>query len=248
MTEDANEKTVWILRIHNHTGDRLAVAKAQMRPGLPGVRGLLDAVACRPLRPVHPPTGPTVGAAGGGGTDGGVATLTLAERSRHGPKLPDPTRDNVSVELRKGLRWLDENFDPTRSPGADWFYTMWTIQRVGQATGRRTFNGIDWFRHVTAEILQKQALAQNERVSLATVYNTLHQFTRAGMLCEVVVESARSYFDTNTTHHHHFFCEESQVLKDIPCADLRLINLPTPPKGAEINQIDVVIRTRPTAS
>ena len=119
-----------------------------------------------------------------------------------------------------------------------------TRQRL--ALARLLFDDGD--RHVTAESLHKQALAQNERVSLATVYNTLHQFTRAGMLCEVVVESARSYFDTNTTHHHHFFCEESQVLKDIPCADLRLINLPKPPKGAEINQIDVVIRTRPTAS
>ena len=119
-----------------------------------------------------------------------------------------------------------------------------TRQRL--ALARLLFDDGD--RHVTAESLHKQALAQNERVSLATVYNTLHQFTRAGMLCEVVVESARSYFDTNTTHHHHFFCEESQVLKDIPCADLRLLDLPTPPKGAVINQIDVVIRTRPSAS
>ena len=119
-----------------------------------------------------------------------------------------------------------------------------TRQRL--ALARLLFEGGD--RHVTAESLHKQALSQNERVSLPTVYNTLHQFTRAGMLCEVVVESARSYFDTNTIHHHHFFCEESQVLKDIPCADLRLLDLPTPPQGMEINQIDVVIRTRPRGS
>ncbi len=100
-------------------------------------------------------------------------------------------------------------------------------------------------RHVTAESLHKEALSANVRVSLATVYNTLHQFTRAGLLGEVVVDSARAYFDTNTTHHHHFFCEESQILHDIPCADLNLKYLPTPPKGMEINQIDVVIRTRP---
>jgi Domain of unknown function (DUF4159) len=89
-------------------------------------------------------------------TAGGVATLTLTERYLNGPRLTDPARDNVSIELRKGLRWLDENFDPAQSPGADWFYYMWTIQRVGQATGRRTFNGVDWFRHVTAEMLNRQ--------------------------------------------------------------------------------------------
>ena len=62
-----------------------------------------------------------------------------------------------------------------------------------------------------------------------------------------MVDSTRSYFDTNTTHHHHFFCEESQILNDIPDGELRLENLPTPPRGMEINQVDVVIRTRPSA-
>ncbi len=119
-----------------------------------------------------------------------------------------------------------------------------TRQRL--ALARLLFSDGD--RHVTAESLHRQALSQNERVSMATVYNTLHQFTRAGLLREVVVESQRSYFDTNTTHHHHFFCEESQNLHDIPSADLCLLNLPTPPRGMEINQIDVVIRTRPTPS
>lgn len=89
-------------------------------------------------------------------TAGGVATLTLTERTLNGPQLVEPGRDNVSPELRKGLRWLDENFDPAQSPGADWYYYMWTIQRVGQASGRRTFNGTDWFRTVTAEMLNRQ--------------------------------------------------------------------------------------------
>ena len=118
-----------------------------------------------------------------------------------------------------------------------------TRQRL--ALARLLFDGGD--RHVTAESLHTEALARNVRVSLATVYNTLHQFTRSGLLRQVMVDSARAYFDTNTTHHHHFFCEESQVLIDIPCADLSLKYLPTPPKGMEINQVDVVIRTRPSA-
>ncbi len=89
-------------------------------------------------------------------TAGGVATLTLTERTLNGPKLTEPGRDNVSTELRKGLRWLDENFDPAQSQGMDWYYYMWTVQRVGQASGRRTFNGTDWFRAVTAEMLNRQ--------------------------------------------------------------------------------------------
>ncbi len=119
-----------------------------------------------------------------------------------------------------------------------------TRQRL--ALARLLFD--DGARQVTAESLHTEALSQHVRVSLATVYNTLHQFTRSGLLREVVVDSARSYFDTNTAHHHHFFCEESQLLEDIPNGDLRLKNLPTPPQGMEINQIDVVIRTRPRAS
>ncbi len=89
-------------------------------------------------------------------TAAGVASLTLTERYLNGPKLTEPGKDNVSSELRKGLRWLDVNFDPTESPGADWFYYMWTIQQVGKASGRRTFNGVDWFRTVTAEMLNRQ--------------------------------------------------------------------------------------------
>ena len=117
-----------------------------------------------------------------------------------------------------------------------------TRQRL--ALARLLFGDGD--RHVTAESLHTEALSQNERVSLATVYNTLHQFTRAGLLSEVVVDSARSYFDTNTSHHHHFFCEESQRLMDIPGDALRVENLPPPPEGTAVNRIDVVVRVRPT--
>ncbi len=89
-------------------------------------------------------------------TAAGVASLTLSERYLNGPKLTDPTKDNISVELRKGLRWLNENFDPDQAFDSDWYYTMWTTQQVGRATGRRTFNGVDWFREVTAEMLLRQ--------------------------------------------------------------------------------------------
>ena len=120
---------------------------------------------------------------------------------------------------------------------------LWpTRQRL--ALTRLLFSDGD--RHVTAESLHREAKANRVQVSLATVYNTLHQFTEAELLREVVVDSTRSYFDTNTSHHHHFFCEESQRLMDIPGDAMRVENLPAPPDGTVVNRIDVVIRVRPT--
>jgi Fur family iron response transcriptional regulator len=102
----------------------------------------------------------------------------------------------------------------------------------------------DGQRHVTAEQLHGEALARAVPVSLATVYNTLHQFTTAGLLREVVVEPGRSYFDTNTDDHHHFFCESTGMLQDIPGELVMVGALPAPPAGAEIRRVDVIIRIR----
>src|SRR5437867_8873750 len=99
-------------------------------------------------------------------------------------------------------------------------------------------------RHVTAEQLHSEALAAKIPVSLATVYNTLHQFIHCGILREVVVEPGRSYFDTNIDDHHHFFCETTGLLQDIPGELVMVGQLPEPPEGAEISRIDVIIRIR----
>ena len=99
-------------------------------------------------------------------------------------------------------------------------------------------------RHVTAEQLHSEAQAAKIRLSLATVYNTLHQFTAHGLLREVVVEQGRSYFDTNTTDHHHFFIEDRNDLLDIPSTDVVVGKAPVPPEGYEIARIDVVVRLR----
>jgi Fur family iron response transcriptional regulator len=103
-------------------------------------------------------------------------------------------------------------------------------------------------RHVTAELLHGEALAQTVRVSLATVYNTLHQFTAAGLLREVVVEPGRSYFDTNIDDHHHFFSESVGTLQDIPGEDVTVSGLPQPPAGTEIRRIEVIVRIGPERS
>lgn len=115
-----------------------------------------------------------------------------------------------------------------------------TRQRM--ALAKILFEGGD--RHVTAETLHGEALDQQVRVSLATVYNTLHQFTEAGLLREIVVDSARSYFDTNISDHHHFFLADKGELMDIPADAVEVGRLPTPPEGKSIDRVDVVIRLR----
>lgn len=97
-------------------------------------------------------------------------------------------------------------------------------------------------RHVTAEQLHSDANAARVEVSLATIYNTLHQFTEAGLLREVVIEPGRSYFDTNVTNHHHFFLEEDGALMDIPGEHIALAQLPEPPAGLKVSRVDVVVR------
>ena len=113
-----------------------------------------------------------------------------------------------------------------------------TRQRL--ALARLLFENGD--RHVTAEMLHAEAQGAAIRVSLATVYNTLHQFTAAGLLREIVVDSQRSYFDTNMADHHHFFFETSSELEDIPGEQVVLAQLPAPPKGTEVKRVDVVVR------
>ena len=103
-------------------------------------------------------------------------------------------------------------------------------------------------RHLTVEELHEEAVAARVPVSLATVYNTLHQFTEAGMIRVLAVESARTYFDTNTSDHHHFFVEGRNEILDLPVSNLTIENLPEPPEGMEIAHVDVVIRLRPKSS
>jgi Fur family iron response transcriptional regulator len=113
-----------------------------------------------------------------------------------------------------------------------------TRQRL--ALAKLLFEGGD--RHVTAEQVHAEAGAADIRVSLATVYNALHQFTRAGMMREVVVEAGRSYFDTNVSDHHHVFFEKSGRLLDVPAARVTVDEMPQLPDGAKLSRVDVILR------
>jgi Fur family transcriptional regulator, iron response regulator len=99
-------------------------------------------------------------------------------------------------------------------------------------------------RHVTAEGLHEEAVSADVPVSLATVYNTMHQFTEAGLLREVTVDGTRTYFDTNIGAHHHFYCEDDGTLLDIDGHAIEVAGVPSPPHGASVERVDVIVRLK----
>ena len=132
----------------------------------------------------------------------------------------------------------------TMDRGADWLTRGGlrpTRQRLALAT---LLVGDGQNRHVTAESLFALSAATDERVSLATVYNTLRAFCEAGLMNEVVVDGSKSYFDTRMDDHPHFYWEDSHSLTDAPNDALQIAGLPQAPDGMEISRVDVVIRLR----
>jgi Fur family transcriptional regulator, iron response regulator len=112
-----------------------------------------------------------------------------------------------------------------------------TRQRL--ALGGLLFTGLD--RHFTAEQLHDEARQAGFSVSVATVYNTLHQFTGAGLLREVVVDGSKTHFDTNTSNHHHFLFADGSLM-DIPAGQMQVLGLPEPPEGAQVVRVDILVR------
>ncbi|WP_460272297.1 iron response transcriptional regulator IrrA [Celeribacter sp. ULVN23_4] len=146
--------------------------------------------------------------------------------------MTKPMPQTETLENRRGEAWLaSAGVRPTR-------------QRIALAT---LLVGDGHDRHVTAESLFDAACDKGEKVSLATVYNTLRAFCEAGLMQEVTVDGSRSYFDTNMDEHPHFFWEDNGELTDAPAKELKIERLPTPPEGMEIAAVDVVIRLRPKA-
>ena len=133
--------------------------------------------------------------------------------------------------------------------GCPWHDVKERLRKVGLRPTRQRM-ALGWIlfakgdRHVTAEMLYEEATCAKVPVSLATVYNTLHQFTDFGLLRQVAVDASKTYFDTNNSAHHHFFIEDKNELMDIPMSTLLVGETPTPPEGYEIARIDVVVRLR----
>lgn len=131
--------------------------------------------------------------------------------------------------------------------GCPWHDVKSMLRDVGLRPTRQRM-ALGWIlfgkgdRHITAEMLYEEATKAKVPVSLATVYNTLHQFTEAGLLREVAVEGAKTYFDTNTSNHYHFFCEHSGRLMDIETGSIRIEGLPEAPDGMTISRVDVLVR------
>ncbi|MCJ9700715.1 Fur family transcriptional regulator Irr [Bradyrhizobium sp. SHOUNA76] len=114
-----------------------------------------------------------------------------------------------------------------------------TRQRL--ALGQLLFLG--GHRHVTAESLYEEAMAANAYLSLATVYNTLNQFTEAGLLRRIAADGIKSFFDTDTSVHPHFYLEGEDVLVDV-ADDLAFTKIPEALPGHEIARLDVIVHLR----
>ena len=143
--------------------------------------------------------------------------------------IPTQPRQFEGERLRRAARWLEHaGLRPTRQRR--------TLAALLVGDGRR--------RHVTAEALHAAAREAGYPVALATVYKTLKCFTEAGLVAEITVDGARSYFDTRTEDHAHFYREDDGALSDAPSSGVSLSDLPEPPEGYEIARVDVVIRLR----
>ena len=144
---------------------------------------------------------------------------------------------------------LAHSADRTALTGCPWHDVKSMLRDVGLRPTRQRM-ALGWIlfakgdRHITAEMLYEEASKAKVNVSLATVYNTLHQFTDVGLLRQVAVDGSKTYFDTNATQHHHFFVEGENALLDIPDSDVVVGKTPVPPEGYEIARIDVVVRLR----
>ena len=135
--------------------------------------------------------------------------------------------------------------------GCPWHDVKSMLRDVGLRPTRQRM-ALGWIlfakgdRHLTAEMLYEEATKAKVPVSLATVYNTLHQFTEVGLLRQVAVDGSKTYFDTNVTEHHHFFIEGDNALVDIPNAEAIVGKVPTAPAGFEVARVDVVVRLKRT--
>jgi Fur family iron response transcriptional regulator len=146
-----------------------------------------------------------------------------------------------------------EGYGSTVRKGCPFHDIRERLRRVGlRPTRQRVSLGWVLFargdRHISAEMLYEEAMKEKIPVSLATIYNTLHQFTQAGLLRELAIDGAKTFFDTDSSEHHHFVVDGENTVIDIPAEAVDVAALPEPPVGYEIARVDVVVRLRKIAS
>ena len=104
------------------------------------------------------------------------------------------------------------------------------------------FNSDKTFHFTINDLVKKIGLEDNQKISLATVYNTVHAFEKKGYLKEIAINSSQTYFDTNTTDHHHFFDEKHQELIDLVNEDVFPIKIKKTIPGKKIKSVELLIR------
>ncbi len=104
------------------------------------------------------------------------------------------------------------------------------------------FNSKKTFHFTINDLVKKIEKQNNEKISLATVYNTVHAFKKKGYLIEIPINSDQSYFDTNTSHHHHFYNENQNELIDINNSDIEPIKIKTSIPGKKIKSVEVIVK------
>src|SRR4029450_9098216 len=168
--------------------------------------------------------------------------LSSGARAVQVPMTPSRTITVANAEAPKRL-------GAEQLTGCPWHDVKAMLREVGLRPTRQRM-ALGWIlfakgdRHLTAEMPYEEATKAKVPVSLATVYNTLHQFTEVGLLRQVAVDGSKTYFDTNVSQHHHFFIEGENDLLDIPGAEEMVTRMPAAPAGYEIARIDVVVRLR----
>jgi Fur family iron response transcriptional regulator len=161
-----------------------------------------------------------------------------------------PRASNISLAIPNAVKSDVNRAEMARCPWQD-VRTM--LRKVGLRPTRQRME-LGWIlfakgdRHLTAEMLFEEASKARVPVSLATVYNTLNQFTEVGLLRQVAVDGSKTYFDTNVSYHHHFFVEDVNELVDIPSAKVTVSDLPEVLQGYQIDRVEVVVRLKRSAA
>ena len=106
------------------------------------------------------------------------------------------------------------------------------------------FNRDKTFHFTINDLAKKISENFNEKISLATIYNTVHAFKKAGHLSEVDVRGKKTYFDTNISNHHHFYDNETSELIDIDASEVVIQKIPKAPNGKKIKNVEVFINLK----